>query len=94
MWKLSTIDNELNFHNFIPISLLDVTTKELVFGEEDIVLILLIYRGTNQGKKSSCRSKLGRLFAQAHPRSLFPAQAFQEGVTFLPNGQLDENRRD
>lgn len=50
MWKLSTIDNEMNFHNFLPISLLDVTAKDLVFGEEDVVISLLVYRGTNPGQ--------------------------------------------
>lgn len=88
MWKLSTIDNELNFHNFIPISLLDVTTKDLVFGEEDIVIVLLIYRGTNPGKKISSRSKFGRLPTEAHLGSLRAAEALQARVAGLRDGEL------
>ena len=51
------MDNELNFHNFMPLSLLDVTTKDLVFGEEEVVIVLLVYRGTNPGRPQLTRTE-------------------------------------
>ena len=49
---MSTVDDSLNYHTFKPISLLDVTLKDLVFGDDEMVIVLLLFRGTNRGRRS------------------------------------------
>ena len=82
MWRISEEDEGPAGHQFDPVNLRYSHQEDLVFAEDDVVIVLLVYRGTNGG--ILCMTGRRQPFfgaPKAHRGGAFFIEDIQERVT-------------